>query len=225
MRMLTIAWGLLLVTGIAAWPANAYAQEGSGASSEATGMDLDLVGNRFRPLEYGELSDAQKNMVDNILAGPRTALRGPFNVLLRSPELGNLAQQLGAYVRFASSLPATLRELAIIMTARHWAAEFEWYAHKAAALEVGLDPAIVDAVAANRRPERMPAAEAAVYDLCRELLEERRISDATFATAIDALGERGVVDVIGTVGYYGLVSLVLNADEYPLPDGVAPAFR
>ena len=184
--------------------------------------NLNLVGNRFRPLTYEEMTPAQKTMAENILAGPRTAMGGPFNTLLRSPELGDLAQALGAYVRFNSSLPATLRELAIIMTARHWTAHYEWYAHKNAALSAGLDPAIVAAIAAGRRPESMQADEQAVYDFCAELLSDHRVSDATLDAAIDALGERGVVDVIGTVGYYGLVSLVLNVDEYPLPEGVEP---
>ncbi|WP_428103266.1 carboxymuconolactone decarboxylase family protein [Candidatus Rariloculus sp.] len=184
--------------------------------------NLNLVGNRFRPLTYEEMTPAQKTMAENILAGPRTAVSGPFNTLLRSPELGDLAQALGAYVRFNSSLPATLRELAIIMTARHWTAHYEWYAHKNAALSAGLDPAIVAAIAAGRRPESMQADEQAVYDFCAELLSDHRVSDATFDVAIDALGERGVVDVIGTVGYYGLVSLVLNVDEYPLPEGIEP---
>jgi len=187
--------------------------------------NLNLVGNRFEPLTYDEMTQAQKTMARNILAGPRTAMGGPFNVLLRSPELGDLAQELGAYARFNSSLPDTLREMAIIMAARYWTAEFEWYAHKNAALGVGLDPAIVDAIATGRRPTAMRPDETAVYDLCSELLNVHRVSDATFAAAIDALGERGVVDAIGTVGYYSMVSLLLNLDEYPLPEGVEPELQ
>ena len=184
--------------------------------------NLNLIGNRFAPLTYEAMTPAQRTMTENILAGPRTAMGGPFNVLLRSPELGDLSQTLGAYVRFNSSLPATLRELAIIMTARHWTAHFEWYAHKNAALAAGLDPSIVDSVAAGTRPESMQADEQIVYDLCNELFTDHRVSDATFDAAIAALGERGVVDVIGTVGYYSLVSMLLNLDEYPLPAGVEP---
>lgn len=197
----------------------AFAQDGAALPED---LDLDLSGNRFRPLEYAELDDAQRTMVANILAGPRTALGGPFNVLLRSPELGDLAQALGAYARYDSSLSDTLRELAIIMTARHWTAEFEWYAHKNAALAAGLDPATVEAIRAGRRPERMQDDEAALYQFVDELLRTHRVSDATFAAAVAALGERGVVDTIGTVGYYSMVSMLLNVDEYPLPEGVAP---
>ncbi len=195
---------------------------GSASAQEPDYANLNLVGNRFDPLSYDDMTPAQRTMTENILAGPRTAMGGPFNVLLRSPELGDLSQALGAYIRFNSSLPGTLRELAIIMTARHWTAHFEWYAHKNAALAEGLDPAIVDAIAAGRRPESMQADEAIVYDLCNEIFTDHRVSDATFNEAIDALGERGVVDVIGTVGYYSLVSMLLNLDEYPLPDGVEP---
>lgn len=185
-------------------------------------LELALTGNRFRPLELEELTPEQKAMIAHILDGPRTALGGPFNVLLRAPELGDLAQALGAYARYDSSLPATLRELAIIMTARHWTAEFEWYAHKNAALAAGLDPAIVEAIRDGRRPARMAADEAALYALVDETLNAHRISDTTYAAALEHLGERGIVDAIGTVGYYSMVSMLLNVDEYPLPDGVQP---
>lgn len=198
--------------------------EAQQSGSSASNMDIDLVGNRFRPLDYMELDEAQKGMLTHILDGPRTAVRGPFNVLLRAPEMGDLAQELGAYVRFESSLPGSLREMAIIMTAAYWAAEFEWYAHKSAALQEGLDPVLVDAIAAGDHPAGMQADEAALYAFCNELLNEHRIDDATFAAAVDALGERGVVETIGTVGYYSMVSMLLNVDEYPLPDGVAPEF-
>ena len=190
-----------------------------------TALDVELSGNRFPPLAYDELDSAQKDMLHDILAGPRNALGGPFNVLLRAPELGGLSQRLGAYARFNSSLSDQLREMAIIMTAAHWGAEFEWYAHKNAALAVGLDPAIVDAIAADRRPRNMDATEAALYDFSYELLNAHSVSDDTFTTAVGALGERGVVDVIGTVGYYAMVSMLLNVDDHPLPDGVEPEFR
>ena len=192
-----------------------------GAMAEMTEPEnLNLVGNRFAPLTWDEMTDAQKTTVTHILDGPRSALGGPFNVLLRSPEMGDMAQELGAYARFNSSLPGKLRELAIIMTARFWMSHFEWYAHKNAALGEGLDPAIVEAIATGQRPPAMDADETVVYDFVNELLNDRRVSDEAYSAAIGALGESGVVDVIGTVGYYGLVSLVLNADQYPLPDGV-----
>jgi 4-carboxymuconolactone decarboxylase len=184
--------------------------------------NLNLAGNRFRPLTWDEMTDAQKTMVAHILDGPRSAMGGPFNVLLRSPEMGDMAQELGAYARFNSSLPGRLREMSIIMAARFWMAQFEWNAHKNAALQEGLDPAIVDAIATGQRPASMDAGETVIYDFVDEMLNDKRVSDATFSAAVDALGERGVVDVIGTVGYYSLVSMLLNVDEYPLPEGVEP---
>jgi 4-carboxymuconolactone decarboxylase len=183
---------------------------------------LNLVGDRFKPLTYEQMTPAQKALTDHILAGERRSMGGPFNVLLRSPEMGDLAQQLGAYVRFRSSLPPRLNELAIILTARHWTAQYEWYVHKRAALQAGLNPAIADAIAAGRRPASMQPDEEAVYKFCDELLNTKHVSDATFQTALKAFGERGVVDLVGVTGYYQLVSALLNVDRYPLPDGVKP---
>ncbi len=165
------------------------------------------------------MTDAQKTMVTHILEGPRSDLGGPFNVMLRSPEMGDAAQHLGTFSRF-NTMPGKLRELAIIMTARFWTSHFEWYAHKDAALREGLDPMIIDAIANGESPTGMDAEETIVYELVSEMLYDRRVSDATFETAVETLGERGVVDVTGIVGYYGMVSLFLNVDEYPLPDGV-----
>jgi 4-carboxymuconolactone decarboxylase len=181
--------------------------------------NLGLAGNRFAPLGWDEMTDAQKLMVTHILEGPRSGLGGPFNVMLRSPEMGDAAQHLGTFSRF-NTMPGKLRELAIIMTARFWTSHFEWYAHKDAALREGLSPTIIDAVASGERPAGMDAEETVVYELVRELLYDRRVSDATFETAVASLGERGVVDVVAIVGYYGMVSLFLNVDEYPLPDGI-----
>jgi 4-carboxymuconolactone decarboxylase len=183
---------------------------------------LNLVGDRFKPLTYEQMTPAQKTMVDHLLAGERRGANGPFNVLLRSPELGDLAQQLGAQVRFHSSLPRKLNELAIIITARHWTAQYEWYAHKRAALEAGLNPAIVDAIAGGKRPASMQPDEETIYAFSTELLNTKQVSDATFEATKKAFGERGVVDLVAVIGYYQLVSMVLNVDRYPLPDGAKP---
>ena len=198
---------------------SALAQQSTGPEPLAEPENLNLVGNRFAPLSWEEMTDAQKIMIAHVLDGPRNNLGGPFNVMLRSPEMGDAAQQLGTFSRF-NSMPGKLRELAIIMTARFWTSHFEWYAHKNAALREGLDPAIIDAIANGQTPNNMAADETIVYNLVGELLNDRRTSDATFGAAVTALGERGVVDLVGIVGYYGMVSLFLNIDEYPLPDGV-----
>ena len=183
---------------------------------------LDLVGDRFKPLTYEKMTPEQKRMTDNILNSERKSMGGPFNALLRSPEMGDLAQQLGAYVRFRSSLPRHLNEMAIIMTARVWTAQYEWYVHKQAALDAGLNPAIAAAIAENKRPASMKPDEQVLYEFTKELLDTKHVSDATFQNAVKAFGEKGVVDLIALTGYYGMVSALLNVDRYPLPAGAKP---
>jgi 4-carboxymuconolactone decarboxylase len=139
--------------------------------------------------------------------------------------MGDLAQQFGASMRYHSSLPPKLNELAIIITARHWTSNYEWYAHRRAAEQAGLSTAIVDAIAAGKRPVAMQPDEEAVYTFCTELLTTKQVSDATFQAAKDRFGERGIVDLIGVSGYYAFVSMLLNVDRYPLPEGVEPQLQ
>jgi len=186
---------------------------------------IRLRGDRFKALTYDEMTSAQKTMLDHLLSGPRAGADGPFNVLLRSPEIGDLAQQFGASVRFNSSVPRKLNELAIIITARYWTSQYEWQAHHRAALQAGLSPAIADAIAEGKRPGGMQKEEAAVYDFCSELLKTKQVSDATFKAAWDAVGERGVVDLIAVMGWYHTVSMLLNTDRYPLPEGTQPELK
>ena len=140
-----------------------------------------MVGDRFKPLTYAEMTAAQKKMFENLISGERRGASGPFNVLLRSPEMGDLAQQFGASMRFHSSIPPKLNELAIIITARHWTSQYEWYAHRRAAQTAGLSQSIIDAVAAGTRPAAMAPDEEAVYNFCTELLTTKQVSDATFS--------------------------------------------
>lgn len=185
---------------------------------------LDFRGDRFRPLTWDELNPAQRTMVNDLLSGTRGTTTGPFNVLLRSPEMGNRAQRLGEYLRFQSSVPRRLNEMAILMTARWWLSQYEWHAHKPLALAAGLDAAVIDDLQAGRRPSRMTPEEAVIYDFSTELRERRRVSDATYKSAVTLLGEQGVVDLVGLMGYYDLVSMTLNVDRYPLPQGAALPF-
>jgi 4-carboxymuconolactone decarboxylase len=188
---------------------------------------------RFKLIPPDELTPEQKKVADAIRSGPRAAVKnssaakpgplgGPFNVWLRSPDVGNIIQSLGAEIRFKSSLPTKLNELAIIVTARHWSCQYEWYAHHRLALEAGLDPVIGEDIAQGRRPAKMDADERIVYDFSRELHETQGVSDATFKAARDRFSERGVVDLIAVNGFYGLVSMALNVDRTPLPEGVKP---
>ncbi len=186
--------------------------------------DLGLRGDRFKPLNPEQFTPAQKTMVNDLLSGTRTSLAGPFNVLLRSPEMGNIAQQLGEYIRFRTSVPQRLNEMAILMTAKWWSSQYEWHAHQPLALKAGLAAGVIADIQAGRRPATMQRDETAVYNVCSELRERRLVSDATFKTAVDMLGEQGVVDLIALMGYYDLVAMALNVDRYPLPDGAPRPF-
>ena len=187
-------------------------------AESSQGPDLQMRGDRFKPLTYDQMTPEQKTMTDHVLAGARGSMAGPYNVLLRSPEMGDLAQQFGAHMRFHSSLPKKLNELAILMTAKFWNSSFEWYAHRKFGLEAGLSANLIDKIAIGQRPQLDPDEEI-IYNFCDELLNSRRVTDATFNHAKEKFGERGVVDLIGVLGYYHLVSMVLNVDRYPLPEG------
>ncbi|HEU5254906.1 MAG TPA: carboxymuconolactone decarboxylase family protein [Vicinamibacterales bacterium] len=186
---------------------------------------IQLRGNRFKPLKYDEMTPAQKAMVEHLIAGPRGGVNGPFNVLLRSPEIGDLGQEFGGAARFKSSLPQRLYELAILVTARHWTAQYEWQAHHRSALQAGLSAAICDAIAAGRRPASMQKDEEAVYDFVSQLLNTKQVSDAAFSAAKNAFGEKGVVDIIAVTGWYSIVSMMLNVDQYPVADGTQPELK
>ena len=189
------------------------------SAQKPTTDNLGLVGGRFKPLTYAEMTPAQRTMIDHLLAGERGNLGGPFNVLLRSPEMGDMAQQFGASMRFHAALPKRAAETVIILTARFWTAQFEWSAHKRAALQAGVAPAVVDAIEHGKKPPSMEPDVQAAYNFVTELLKTKQVSDATFQTAKERFGEKGVVDMIGLSGWYSMVSMLLNVDGYPVADG------
>jgi 4-carboxymuconolactone decarboxylase len=176
---------------------------------------------RFAPLSDQEMTPEQKRVAHAVASGPRGGLRGPFHALLRSPELADRVRHLGDFVRFESTFPAPLRELAILLVARFWSAHYEWNAHRKHAVAAGLDPAIPAAIETGRRPAALSPDETIVYDLVSELLADKDIGDATYEAAKDRFGERTIVELICTAGYYGFVSLVLNAARTPVPEGGA----
>jgi len=139
-------------------------------------------------------------------------------VLLRSPKMSEQFKEFGAAATGKSSLSPKLNELAILITARVWTAQYTWGNHHRAATKAGLRADIIDAIATGKRPSSMQPDEQAVYDLCTELLDARQVSDATFAAAKQHLGERGIVDLISLIGTYQIVSMMLNVDRYPLPE-------
>jgi 4-carboxymuconolactone decarboxylase len=177
---------------------------------------------RFKPLTPETMTPEQKQVADNIMSGPRQGMRGPFNALLRSPELADHAQKLGAYVRFKTSIPPKLNEMAILLTARHWTAQYEWYAHHRLAMKAGLSADVAAAIAEGKRPASMQPDETVVYGFCHDVLETGQASDASFKAVVDKFGERGAIDLIGVMGYYSLVAMTLNVDRVPIPDGGKP---
>ena len=195
------------------------------AQTKPDPKSIQFRGDRFKPLTWDTMSPAQRQMVEDLVAGPRSGANGPFNVLLRSPEMGDIAQKFGASMRFNQDMPRKLNEMAIIITGRYWTSQYEWYAHKRAALAAGLSPAIVEAIQNGRRPMGLSKDEEAVYTFCTEVLNTKHASDATFAAAKNALGEKGVVDLMGVMSWYQMVSMLLNVDRYPLPDGVQPELK
>ncbi len=179
---------------------------------------------RFGPLPLDDMTPEQRAIADAILGGPRgasTGLRGPFEAYLRSPGMADPAQRLGEHVRFRSVLPAALNEMAILLTARRWVAQFEWFAHRQLAEAAGLDPAVADAIKAGERPALDPDG-AAVYDFATELLDAGQVADATWDAVVARWGKPGAMDLIAAVGYYTLVSFTLNVDRYPVPGGEVP---
>ena len=177
---------------------------------------------RYPELRPEQMTEAQKRVYESIAGGPRGGVRGPFNALLRSPELADRVQKVGEYLRFDTSVPARLNELAILINARFWGSKYEWYAHRPLAEKGGLAPAVADDLARNRRPEHMQPDETVVYEFCTALHAEHAVDEALFKRAVATLGERGVMDLIGVSGYYTLVSMVLNVAEIPLPAGTPP---
>lgn len=188
---------------------------------------------RFKVLTTEEMTTAQRELAVSIRSGPRAAVTGsaanantnsvgsPFNVFLRSPELGDSLQKTGSYIRFKSTLGFRLNELAILITARHWDAQYEWHAHHRLALQAGLNPQVAEDIAQGRKPTAMQPDEEIVYNFSQELHRNKKVSDATYKAALDKFGEQGVMDLIGVNGYYTLVAMVLNVDRTPIP-GNAP---
>ena len=189
------------------------------------------AGERFPVLQPDQMNAEQEKLLEALLAGPRGGgnaspevvqrmLRGgPFNAWMRSPDLGNRLQDVGAYIRYKTSLPLRLNELAILITAREWTSQYEWYAHYPLAMKAGLDAKIADELALGQRPSAMKEDEAAVYEFCTQLHRTRKVDDATFNRALALFGEQGVVDLIGVSGYYTAVSMTLNVAQVMPPDG------
>jgi 4-carboxymuconolactone decarboxylase len=174
------------------------------------------------PLADSALTDAQRSAVADIVSGPRGALIGPFIPLVRSPEFMSRLQKTGEYLRYNSAFEPRLSEMSILITARLWTQNFEWYAHRPIAEKAGLKTAIIEAIAEGRRPAEMAADEAVIWDFLDELIRTRTVSETTYQRAKAAFGERGIIDLVGIHGYYSLLAMVLNVTQAPIPDGAKP---
>jgi 4-carboxymuconolactone decarboxylase len=189
---------------------------------------------RFKRLHVDEMSVDQKKYFDGLMSGRvsgtgskgvvqgATSLGAPFNVLLRSPVLAERLRMVGEYLRFDSSIPKHLNEWAILITARTWTAQYEWYAHLRLALKEGLNPDLAADLAQGIRPKNMQADEEAVYNFCHELQETHQVSDPHYTAVVDLFGEQGAVDLMVVSGYYVMVSMVLNVNRTPIPEEATP---
>jgi 4-carboxymuconolactone decarboxylase len=179
---------------------------------------------RFAPLKAGELTPEQKAWAEMIAPAPRNATidKPPYRAYVRSPELAPRLSALSDYLRWHTSLPPRLSELAIVITARQWTAQYEWFAHYPLALKAGLDPKILSDIAAGKRPDNMKDDEAALYDLAMALYRDKQVPDAVYSAAREKFGERGIMDIIGIIGYYGLVSMTLITMQAGAPNDSVP---
>jgi len=179
---------------------------------------------RFPLLSMEQLTDAQKPLGEEIMKISSVGLGGPYNPLLRSPVLGQRMFDLWHYLRWETSVPLKLNELAILIVARQWRSQVEWYAHAPLAIKAGLAPDIVADLKANKRPANMPPEEAAVYDFVTELTTEHAVADETFARAKKLLGEQQVVDLTTVTGCYLATAMLLAMAEQSVPPGKEEPF-
>lgn len=169
-----------------------------------------------------QMSAEQRRVYDDIVRSRGTWLNGPYAPLLHSPELADKAQVFGEFVRYRTSLEPRLSELAILVTARHWDCQFEWFQHERIARQAGLAPAICSAIARGERPVFDDGREEAVHAFSEQLLARHFVAEPDYRRASDLLGVAGVVELVAVIGYYSFIAMTLNAHEVPLPAGAEP---
>jgi 4-carboxymuconolactone decarboxylase len=179
---------------------------------------------RYRQLTTAEMNPAQKAVVDEIVSGKRGRFGGPFELLIRAPEVCKHLSRLGEYLRWGSSLSPALSELAICLTASHIRANYEWHAHAPLAVEAGVPNDALEAIRTGGSPTFAAKDQALVYKLVKELIDSKRLSDASFAEGIAGFGEQGIVELGTIIGYYTAIGNALNIFEVALPPGQAPYF-
>jgi 4-carboxymuconolactone decarboxylase len=179
---------------------------------------------RFAPLKAEELTPPQKAWADMIAAPPRNAkfVNPPYRAYIRNPDLAPRLTAMSEYLRWNTSLPPRLSELAILITARQWTAQYEWFAHYPLALKGGLDPKVANDIAQGKRPANMKDDETALYDLAMALYVDKKVSDSVYKAALDKFGERGIMDIIGIIGYYDITSMTLITMQAGAPNDSVP---
>jgi 4-carboxymuconolactone decarboxylase len=177
--------------------------------------------SRLTPLVLDEMTPEQRAVADEIIADPRRRISGPFIPWLRNPEMADLAQKLGFVMRFRTTLPPRLSELAILVAARFWRSDFAWTAHLQPAAEAGVAAETIQAIAAGQLPTPAAADEATLLAFCNELLDQRAVSDLTYEATVGILGERGVVELVALLGYYTLAAMTMQAFEIRPPEELA----
>jgi 4-carboxymuconolactone decarboxylase len=174
---------------------------------------------RLKLLSPGKMNADQKQTYDESIAGKRGAPPAPMMAWLNSPEMARHATRLGEVMRYNTSFPAELSEIAILVTARHWTSHYEWFAHKRLALKGGMDLKIIEDIRDRRTPVFDDPRGQMIYDVARSLHEGHGVSKSLYDEAVKLLGERGIVEIIGLCGYYTLVAMTLNTFEFELPEG------
>jgi 4-carboxymuconolactone decarboxylase len=178
--------------------------------------------SRVSILAEDQLSPVQRALLDSIRSGPRgasTTIRGPFAVFLHAPAFGELAQQLGGYCRFKTAVPPRLSEFAILATAKLWQAQYEWFAHVPMAERAGVAKETIRDLYRGRVPTSAPKDERAIYDFIQELYKTRRVSDKNFKRVSAILGDAATIELVGILGYYVLISMILNVFRMSPPEG------
>jgi 4-carboxymuconolactone decarboxylase len=176
------------------------------------------------PIPVEQMTGAQRLAAEEIASGPRGTLRGPFIPMLRSPEFMRRAQKLGEYLRFDNALPVAIKEFVILVIAAHYRQAYEWHVHCPLALQAGVSRQIVAALAAAEPPPELSIQQQAAHDFCMQLIRHCYVDDAGYAALQAEFGEQGVMDLLGMVGYYTMLAMILNTAHSPLPDGAPAAF-
>lgn len=169
-----------------------------------------------------DMTPEQAVVCEEVISGKRGKIPAPMIAWIRNPEFARRAQKLGELLRFETTIEAPLTEMIILMCGRHWTAHLEWTAHKAHGLKAGLDPHIIEAIAARRTPQFADDRARVIYEVASSLLGSGRVSDELYPRAIDELGERGLMEVAAILGYYCLASFTLNAFQLGIPEAIAP---